>query len=251
MYTHATGLAAVLSTGEGTTFANFPATGERYANAQADDYTGLPRRAFPWSPPIALNVRARFSHGAGQLVGTAGFGFWNNPFTVIGGMTDSRAPSLPRAAWFFYASPPSDMAPARDVPGRGWKAAVIDVWRLPFFVLLPTAPLALPLMRSRAAYRALWPVAQRAIGVAEAALDAAMTDWHTYTLEWGSRRVRFLVDGTPVLETPRAPRGPLGLVVWLDNQYMVATPQGRFRHGFLPRRETQWMEVADLSVARA
>jgi hypothetical protein len=166
-------------------------------------------------------------------------------------MTSARVPSLPRAAWFFYASPPSDMALARNVPGCGWKAAVIDAWRLPFFALLPSVPLAVPLMRAPGAYRALWPIAQRAIGVDEALLDVPMTGWATYTLEWGTRRVRFMVDGAPVLETLRAPRGPLGLVVWLDNQYMVVTPQGRFRHGFLPRAETQWMEVAELSVTRA
>jgi hypothetical protein len=33
---------------------------------------------------------------------------------------------LPRAIWFFYASPPSHMDLALDVPGYGWKAAMID-----------------------------------------------------------------------------------------------------------------------------
>ena len=250
MHTHATGPAAVLPTGSGAAFTNFLSAGEGYSNAQVDDYAGLPRRAFPWSPPVTLRVQARFSHGAGQLAGTAGFGFWNDPFTAIAGMTGGRIPSLPRAAWFFYASPPSDMALARDAPGCGWKAAVIDAWRLPFFALLPTAPLALPLMRRPAAYRALWPIAQRAIGVDEAEIAAPMTAWHAYTLAWEARRVRCLVDGAPVLETSLAPRGPLGLVVWLDNQYMVVTPQGRFRHGFLARAETQWMEVGELRVER-
>jgi hypothetical protein len=245
--THVTGPAAILPTTGGPAFTNYPSAGEGYTNAQADDYARLPRRDFPWSPPVTLRVRARFSHDAGRLAGTAGFGFWNDPFA----MTSARVPSLPRAAWFFYASPPSDMALARGVDGRGWKAAVIDAWRLPFLALLPAAPLGVLLMRSRAAYRALWPLAQRALGVDEAEIAAPMSAWHTYTLAWESRRVRFLVDGAPLLQTPRAPRGPLGLVVWLDNQYMVVTPQGRFRHGFLPRPETQWMEIADLSVARA
>lgn len=244
MPTHLSGPAALLPTSAGLAFTNFASAGLAYTNAQMDDYAHLPRRAFPWSPPVTLTLRARFSHEAAHLAGTAGFGFWNDPFA----MTGARVPSLPRAAWFFFASPPSNMALARGVPGFGWKAAVIDVWRLPFFALLPSAPLAIPLMRARAAYRALWPVAQRAIGVDEAALDLPMTAWHSYELEWGARRVRFLVDGVPALETPRAPRGRLGLVIWMDNQYMVVTPQGRFRHGILPQPQTQWMEVAQMDV---
>src|SRR5215212_2794725 len=54
----------------------------RYADAQIDDYGGLARRAFPWRPPLCLVVRARAS---GPITGTAGFGFWNNPFSPLGG----------------------------------------------------------------------------------------------------------------------------------------------------------------------
>ena len=244
MPTQLSGLAAILPTAAGQTLVNFPSTGRAYTNAQWDDYAHLPRRAFPWSPPLTFTVRARFSHAAGELAGTAGFGFWNDPFA----MTGARVPSLPRAAWFFYASPPSDMALARGVAGYGWKAAVIDAWRLPFFALLPSAPLAVPLMRRGAAYRALWPVAQAAIGVDEAAVGVPMAAWHTYRIEWETRRVGFFVDGAPVLETDRAPRGRLGLVIWMDNQYMVVTPQGRFCHGLLPQTQTQWMEVAEVAV---
>jgi hypothetical protein len=52
-----------------------------------------------------MTVRACFSHPAGTLRGTAGFGFWNDPFL----MTGARLPALPRAIWFFYASAPSEM----------------------------------------------------------------------------------------------------------------------------------------------
>jgi hypothetical protein len=91
------------------------ATAARYSNAQIDDYRGRPRRRFPWRPPVRMTVRARFSHPAGVLRGTAGFGFWNDPFM----MTGARLPALPRAVWFFYASPPSDMKLDLETPGWG------------------------------------------------------------------------------------------------------------------------------------
>jgi hypothetical protein len=217
----------------------------QYSDAQIDDYQGLPRRRFPWRPPLRLAVRARFSHPVGELLGTAGFGFWNDPFVMSGG----RLPMLPRAIWFFYASPPSDMRLDLETPGFGWKAATLDALQP---VALPLAIIALPaalLMNLPSLYRALWPPMQRALRVGEASLPADMTEWHTYVLEWGTERARFFVDPdqspAPILEAP-SPRGPQGLVVWLDNQYLVATPQGRFRWGMLDIAQRQWMEVERL-----
>ncbi len=226
-------------------FINEPADGARYTNAQIDDYQGLPRRAFRWWPPLTLTVRARFSHTAGQLRGTAGFGFWNDPFM----MTGARPPALPRAIWFFYASPPSDMKLALNTPGCGWKAATVDANRLPFYLLAPTAPLAMPLMAIRPLYRALWPIGQRAIGVSEALIEANMTAWHTYTLEWGTQQARFCIDDTVVLTCDTSPGGPLGFVMWIDNQAMIVTPWGRFGWRTLPIPTAQWMEVEQLVIA--
>jgi hypothetical protein len=220
------------------------ATARQYSDAQVDDYQGLPRRRFLWRPPLRLSVRARFSHPAGSLRGTAGFGFWNDPFM----MTGARWPTLPRAIWFFYGSPPSNMKLALETPGHGWKAATIDALRPAAISLVPLVPLVLPLMNVRPIYRALWPPIQRALRVREAAVEASMTEWHTYTMEWGSGQAHFSVDGSPVLEHAPSPRGPLGFVMWLDNQYMIATPQGRLGWGLLEVAERQWMEVEGLSL---
>src|SRR5690349_19213483 len=103
-------------------FSNAPMPAGKYTDAQLDDYQGLHRRDFRWRPPLTLTVRARFSHGPDQLAGTAGFGFWNDPFM----MTDSRPPALPRVLWFFFGSKQSDMPLAAGVPGQGWKAATLD-----------------------------------------------------------------------------------------------------------------------------
>lgn len=248
---------------------------QRYSNAQIDDYQGLRRRDFLWSPPLILTVRARFSHpAAGEsalagsggtggragtllqsadrtgsqtsqtLSGTTGFGFWNDPFA----MTGKRIPALPQAIWFFYASPPSNMKLALHTPGWGWKAATIDMARWPFLLLAPTIPLSAPLMRWQAAYRRLWPIGQRAVNVSEATVQAVMTEWHTYALAWGRRRARFTVDGAPVLDCTTPPKGPLGLVIWLDNQSLVITPQGRLRHSLLAQPGVQWLEIESLTI---
>jgi hypothetical protein len=177
------------------------------------------------------------------LRGTAGFGFWNDPFL----MTGARMPSLPRAIWFFFASAPSNMKLDMATPGRGWKAAVIDVLRPAPLLLAPLALPAVLLMNLGPLYRALWPSIQRALGVREATVKVDITEWHTYVIEWGRERSRFSVDGAAVLNAP-SPRGPLGFVVWLDNQYMVATPWGRLRWGLLDVPSQQWMEVDCLGI---
>ena len=230
--------------GSAVRFVTTDATSHRYSDAQIDDYQDLPRRRFLWRSPLRLTVRARFSHPAGELRGTAGFGFWNDPFL----MTGVRMPALPRAVWFFYGSRPSDMKLDIDAPGHGWKAATIDALCPVPLLLIPIAPLAVLLMNLRPLYRALWPSLQRALNVREAVVDADMTEWHTYVLEWEAERTCFRVDGEPVLENAPSPRGPLGFVMWLDNQYMVATPWGRFRWGLLDVPGRQWMAVDSLTI---
>jgi hypothetical protein len=222
------------------------ATRATYSDAQLDDYAGLPRREFPWRPPLRMTVRARFSHPAAELKGTAGFGFWNNP--IPPGMRG--LPRLPCAVWFFFSSPPSNIALARDVPGPGWKTATFEAARPAFLALAPFALPAMLLMRLPALYRVLWPIGQRAIGVSEALLPVELTDWHTYTLEWRPKGVTFFVDSTHVHTAPCAPKGPLGFVTWLDNQYAVITPQGRFGFGFLDVPDEQWLALDFVRVER-
>jgi len=255
-------------TGSTLRFVIADATSHKYSDTQIDDYQGLPRRRFPWRPPLRLTVRARFSHPAGdgsmgpvlspssllgvnsakglttRLRGTAGFGFWNDPFL----MTGARMPTLPRAIWFFYSSPPSNMKLDLQTPGHGWKAATIDGLRPIALLLAPLAPPAVLLMNLHPLYRALWPPVQRALNVGEATVEAEMTEWHTYVIEWGVDRACFSVDGELVLENAPSPRGPLGFVTWLDNQYMVVTPWGRLGWGLLDVPGRQWMEIDWLAI---
>ena len=262
------GNGALEPTGSTLRLVNTDASSRQYTDAQLDDYQGLPRRRFLWRPPLRMTVRARFSHPAGELRGTAGFGFWNDPFL----MTGARMPALPRAIWFFYASPPSNIKLDLQAPGYGWKAATIDAQRPAALLLAPLAPLAVLLMNLRSLYRVLWPPIQRALNVREAMVEIdtcgepfdlaqdrpsrttcgepsrTMTQWHTYAIKWGRERARFSVDGEMVLERAPSPRGPLGFVIWLDNQYMAVTPWGRLRWGLLDVPGRQWMEVDSLAI---
>lgn len=220
---------------------------DAYSDAQISDYSDAD---FVWRPPLRLTVRAWARAGVGGIGGTAGFGFWNQPF-----MPGVIRPRLPRAVWFFYSSPPSDMRLAHRVPGPGWKAATIDATRLPFLLLAPTAPVGVLLMRIPALYDALWPIGQRALGVSEALLDPhLLAAPHTYTLDWLRGEAVFAVDGAVVHRAPCAPRGPLGFVAWVDNQYAVITPQGRFGFGLVDSGEAALMlesvTIEPLAVAR-
>lgn len=241
---HVVAPSAIEAPGGGWRFVNHPVGRRQYTNAQIDDYQGLPRGEFRWRAPTRLTVRARFSHPFGDLVGTAGFGFWNDPLV----MTGLRLPALPRAVWFFHGSPHNNLKLDARVPGCGWKAATVDANRLPAYLLGLSAPLAVPLMNVKPLYRALWPVGQRALGVSEAPLDVDMTGWHTYELEWGMGRVAFRVDGQTVHNARTAPRGRLGFVMWIDNQAMVATPWGRIGWKTVPVERQQWMEVSRLEI---
>jgi hypothetical protein len=215
-----------------------------YSNAQIDDYGHLSRAEFPWRPPVRLTVRARFSHPAHELRGTAGFGFWNRPTAL----SRRHPPALPAAIWFFFASPPSNLALDAAVPGCGWKAATIEArWRS----ALPLAPwlaLSAPMMHIRTLRRRLWPVSQRVFRIREALLDVDTTAWHTYRLDWRVEGSRFEVDGRLILAGAPGPRGLLGFVVWMDNQYAVVTPWGRMGYGLLSRPGEQWLEISDLDI---
>lgn len=223
-----------------------------YTNAQIDDYAGRVRADFPWKPPLRMTVRARSSHPAATaqssvessniLRGTAGFGFWNYPFSVRGDIL-----MLPESLWFFYASPPSNMALVPNIPGWGWKAQVVHSMRAG--ALAATAPMALSAAWARLTGEtgpaARWM--QRLSGASEAILNAAMDEWHTYSIEWQHHEAAFRVDERLVQTVLNPPTRPLGFVAWLDNQYAVATPRGVLRFG-TTASGPQWFELDSVSI---
>lgn len=219
-----------------------PTVSGSYSNAQISDYRG--RSDFRCRPPVQLTVRARMASSADGIQGTAGFGFWNHPF-----VPGERGFRLPRAVWFFFSSPPSAMELAQGVPGHGWKAATFDATRWPFLALLPAAPLGFLLMRIPALYKRLWPLGQRAVGVSEYLLDSSLlAEMHTYTLDWQHEYVDFSVDGCLIHRAGVRISGPLGFIAWIDNQYAVVTPQGRFGFGLLPVAQPQALILEEVRL---
>lgn len=214
-----------------------------YTDAQIDDCIG-PRRSYPWRPGTRLSLRARFSHEADQLVGTAGFGFWNAPF----GDPTVPWPTLPQATWFFFGSPPNDLPLAPDGAGRGWFAATLDATTGRAIALAPLAPVVLLLNQVPALRRKIWPWVRQRLQISFQPIEESLAVWHEYQLIWRKSGCEFWLDGRLIHQTPFSPHGPLGFVCWIDNQFMVATSNGRFRWGTLPVTSPQILEVDGLQV---
>ncbi|MBK8020215.1 MAG: hypothetical protein IPK19_02030 [Chloroflexi bacterium] len=215
-----------------------------YHDAQITDYA-YPPGVFQYRPPLRLTVTARATAAADQLVGTAGFGFWNHPFSP----EIRRLPRLPRVVWFFFASPPNNMALAAGVPGSGWKAATLDAGRPGALAMIPAA---LPLMLAMRVPRfstPLWAGIQRRLCISEKLLAGdLLAARHTYALEWTMNGARFFVDDRLVHESPYAPRGACGFIAWMDNQYAIATPQGRLGFGVIPVPREQSLILETLTI---
>lgn len=215
-----------------------------YADAQIDDYGERRREDYPWRQGTQLRLRARFSHEADQLVGTAGFGFWNAPF----GDPTVPWPALPQATWFFFGSAPNELPLAQAQPGQGWFAATLDATSWRAIRLIPLAPPVLLLNQLPCLRQKIWPWVQRQLQISFQPIRELMADWHDYQLIWRKSGCEFWVDGRLIHQTPFSPRGPLGFVCWIDNQFLVATPNGRFRWGTLPITTPQFLELDALQI---
>jgi hypothetical protein len=254
---------------------------DAYRLAQLDDYNHLPRRHFPHHS-LTLSLSARTS--SDSIPGTWGFGLWNDPFGLSLGFGGRpwRFPALPNAVWFFGASeenylsfrPSSTLRSAQgeecDVPANGFLAQTFRAPR--FHPLLMLAGLVLPFSRkvtrrllgqviaedgiqlwSQGA--SLWrrsdtrsrDFQQQAVGVQSQRVDP--TQWHRYRLEWSKKRVLFEVDNVTAFESAVSPNPPLGLVIWIDNQYASFTPEGKIGFGVLENPEPAWLEVKDIELA--
>ena len=227
-----------------------PAT--QYRIAQLDDYTKNPRSRFPLITPLSLSLSARTS--SNSISGTWGFGLWNDPFGLSLGFGGNpfRLPALPNAAWFFGASQESYLsfkdprAERNEVQTKreAFNGFLAQTFRSPtFHPSLILAGLALPFSRK---------VTRRVLGKVidedGIRLSVDVTQWHRYKLEWREERVSFEVDNVQVFESPVSPNPPLGLVIWVDNQYAAFTPEGKIGFGVLENPEPTWLEIQDLKI---
>ncbi len=221
---------------------HLPATERGYVLAQLDDYAALPRRAFPWKPPLHLVLQARVEPAAPP--GTWGFGFWNDPWAFLGG-AGRRLPTGPQALWFFGASRPNWLSLHPEVPPHGFFAGVTR-WQAPALALYLVGLLGpllwLPRARERirnqvARWMAQWGVALE-----------PPTQWQTFEILWEPHRVTFRQQGETVGTTPLVPRAPLGLVIWVDNQFAAWEPRRGPRWGTLPLPQPTTLWVRGVQV---
>jgi hypothetical protein len=78
-------------------------------------------------------------------------------------------------------------------------------------------------------------------------LSVDVTQWHRYKLEWKEMRSTFWVDDVLVFTSSINPRPPLGVIIWIDNQFAAFTPEGKIGFGVLPNHE-EWLEIKDLEI---
>ena len=225
-----------------------------YRLAQIDDYAHTPRNHLRHAPPGTLDLRARLS--SSDLPGTWGFGFWNDPFglSLGSGGKLARLPALPQTAWFMHASPPNwlslqdDPASASDtpIPANGFFAGTFCSPRIPSLLFIP-GMLAFPLLTIRPISRLLRRLARRIIRQDAVRITQDITRWHQYSINWLEHECSFSVDGTEILNTPCSPCPPLGLVIWMDNQFAAWTPQGSLAYGTL-KNPAAWLEIENLTI---
>jgi hypothetical protein len=171
---------------------------------------------------------------------------WNDPFGLSLGFGGNpfRLPALPNAAWFFYASPQNYLSFTNNKPAQGFLA---QTFRSPIFhPLLIPAGLALPF--SRVATR---NILSKVIDEESSALSVDTTQWHRYRLEWSMNRVAWDVDDARVFESLVSPNAlrPLGVIIWIDNQYAAFTPEGKIAFGVLENGD-EWLEVKDIVISK-
>jgi hypothetical protein len=229
----------------------------KYRLAQLDDYPQLRRGNFPWRFPVRFSLSARTSKDS--IPGTWGFGLWNDPFGLSLGFGGSplRLPALPNAAWFFGASKESYLS-FRDTSNSGLdtdetsthptrpavNGFLAQTFRSPRFH--PSLILAgLTLLFSRKTTRRFMGKVISEDGIA---LSIDVTQWHRYRLDWRENRVSFHVDDVQVFESYVSPNPPLGLVIWIDNQFAAFTPEGKIGFGVLENPEPAWLEIKDIDM---
>lgn len=232
---------------------------QHYRDAQLDDYFRLPRHKFPHHA-LTLSLRARASDSS--IPGTWGFGLWNDPFGMSLGFggTPFRLPMLPNAVWFFSASSHNYLSFTDDKPAQGFLA---QTFRAPkFHPLLFLCGLVFPFSRKWARkilgrvikedslqlYAASMQEHTPLGHLAPALHSVDVTQWHAYRFEWSPQRVLFYVDDLQVFESSVSPNPPLGLIIWIDNQYAAFTPEGKIGVGVLENTDPAWLEITDLTL---
>jgi len=69
-----------------------------------------------------------------------------------------------------------------------------------------------------------------------------------FCISWQSDILIFSIDDSVVFQTFICTREPIGVVIWLDNQYAAWTPDGKISLGTLLNKTSTWIEVTDIEI---
>lgn len=222
-------------------------TNDQYRLAQIDDYQNKPRSAFPWYPPLRLSLKAKSSDQS--IPGTWGFGFWNDPFhfSIKLAKARFRLPALPQAIWYFFASPESYLSLDNHSPANGQIVTTYHSMNIHPLIFSPAAIL-LPLVGLPPFGKAIRKISQYFVKQSGKSIDHDLLKFHNYEIEWKSNVASFYLDGDEIYHTDIVPKSPLGLVIWIDNQYAALPPNGKIRFGTLSIHHPVSIEIQDLKI---
>ncbi len=206
-------------------------------SAQLDDFITRTRAEYPWTPPLVLKLRARVNLPAGMLLGTAGFGFWNNMAPIW----NDHVEVFPNWIWFYYASPETTISPTRG-PASGWKASVMRggsggeqamAWN--------DTLLRIPLVGSK--------LGKVRMPGKEQTLDRwDFSIWHDFEIHWNREVIHFRIDGEEVLEVHIRMEFPLAFMAWVDNNYAGVKENGEADLGYLAIPGEQVLMIDNLEI---
>ena len=205
--------------------------------AQIDDYLKRPRNDYQWLPPLIFRLKARVTHPASTLIGTAGFGFWNN----MAPLWSTRMEVKPNWIWYYYASPQSTIS-LTSGPANGWKASVVyggkggerSMAAADSFMKIPLLGRLLTGIR---------------IPAKEVVLDSwDFTEWHEFEIHWLPESIHFRIDNQEVLAARVKVAVPLAFVAWIDNNYASVKPNGEFEVGNLAVPHEQSLLIQSLEI---
>jgi hypothetical protein len=155
-------------------------------------------------------------------------------------------PTLPNAAWFFFASSQNYLSFRDEKPAQGFLAQTFRSLKLPT-LLLALGAVGFPMLLWPHLARRLRPFFRSIIDEDSFSLEIDVTQWHSYLLEWQDTAVRFSIDDQS-FETTVSPKPPLGVVLWIDNQYAAFPPDGRLSYGTLENQRPVWLQIENLRM---
>ncbi|MBN1564034.1 MAG: hypothetical protein JXA10_09345 [Anaerolineae bacterium] len=200
------------------------AADDQLALAQIDDYIYRPMADFAWTPPLTLETRMRFSSNQGP--GTVGLFLWNNPMGLGAELADVRP-----MKWIgmYRASPTSDFSALGEKTGL--RATVLNgSWFNLFALFMPLFPKP---------------------PVYEKPLDGLKdwTEWHTFHIEWRAHQIVITIDGDTMIDAHERIKGPLGLVIWYDNN-QPHTGNNKLDLCYDPVTEPAYLDIDYLTIQR-